>query len=204
LLREGLTASAASSLSTYVLKTLVVRNFADYFVYLKTSSGICWQVPNFISKGFGQHSQKASYFKTLFHITVQMLFLPTSIFFSVSRLVLLYMTATVGMRTILASPVPTGTQVGVTQGPEGIPIYLVLDYQGIDRRAYVGFGTNPETIVGLQYAGKVPPGRIQDHVVVQKPSFIDLKSGTSNVQLLKRVNRAAQFLDQFISRDQFI
>ncbi|KAJ3743851.1 hypothetical protein EV360DRAFT_76614, partial [Lentinula raphanica] len=135
-----------------------------------------------------QHSQKASYFKTLFHITVQMLFLPTSFFLSVSRLVLLYMTATVGMHMILASPVPTGTQVGVTQGPEGIPIYLVLDYQGIDRRAYVGFGTNPETIVGLQYAGKVPPGRIQDHVVVRKPSFIDLKSGTSNVQLLKRVN----------------
>ncbi|KAJ3773325.1 hypothetical protein FB446DRAFT_733271 [Lentinula raphanica] len=133
-------------------------------------------------------------------ITVQMLFLPTSdIFLSVPRLVLLYMAATVGMRTILASPVPTGTQVGVTegtqvtQGPEGTPIYLVLVDRDIDRRAFVGFGTKPdETIVGLKYDGDLPPGRIQHSNVVGEPSFmklIDLKPDTSRLDRpLKRVS----------------
>ncbi|KAJ3764869.1 hypothetical protein FB446DRAFT_709932 [Lentinula raphanica] len=100
----------------------------------------------FLSKPFGPGSQE---FAGKFPITfVSKRF--------VSRLVLLHAAATVGMLTILASPVLSGTQ-----GPGGTPLYLVMVDKGtVDQRVY--FSLTVHYTFGLQYdSWKTPPGRIE-------------------------------------------
>ncbi|KAJ3726990.1 hypothetical protein C8R42DRAFT_639399 [Lentinula raphanica] len=90
---------------------------------------------------------------------------------TILSVILLYVAITMGMLTILSSPVPGPTG---HQESKGITCYLVLvDKDTIDQRVYVGI--SKEIVLGLKYKDDARPGRITDTMAIGEPSFINLE-----------------------------